>query len=295
MLWVRRLVVATVVLVVLAAGAGLVFVRRAGMWNLVFPSEAHETQPPELPDDLGAIYSPSVLVFTKTNAFRHIDGIAAGVERLEEIAARRKWSLFHTENGAVFNRTQLGRFDAVVFLNTTGDVLDEAQEAAFEHWLQDGGGWVGVHAAGDGSHDDWPWYVDTLIGAHFTAHPMRPQFQLARVVVEDGTHPATRRLPAEFMHRDEWYSWEASPRERAFHVLARLDESTYSPTIDFMGEHRDLRMGDHPVVWTRCVGRGRSLYSALGHTAESYSEPENAALLEGAVAWAARAEGEGCD
>ncbi len=100
------------------------------------------------------------------------------------------WGVFHTENGAVFNASDLARFAAVVFLNASGDVLDEAQEHAFQAWLEAGGGWLGIHSAGDDSHLAWQWYRDNLIGATFIAHPMNPQFQRATVVLENNTTPS---------------------------------------------------------------------------------------------------------
>ncbi|MCH2172920.1 ThuA domain-containing protein [Myxococcota bacterium] len=288
----RRVLLGIGVLVVVVVAAGLVGLRMIGAWNLVFTNRSHEVRPPELPQALGR---PAFLVFTKTNGFRHKEAIVAGLERFEEIAQRRDWSLFATENGAVFQNSLLENFDAVVFHNASGDMLSSDQEAAFMRFLEDGGGWVGIHAAGDSSHEDWDWYVDNLIGGLFTAHTMGPQFQEARLVVEDADHPATRSLPDEWLHTEEWYSWDANPRDHGMRVLVSVDESTYSPWVRWLGNEVDLRMGDHPIVWVGCVGRGRTLYSALGHQGAAYETPEYRALLEGALAWAGRLEGVGCD
>jgi type 1 glutamine amidotransferase len=83
---------------------------------------------------------------------------------------------------------------------------------------------------------------------------------------------------------EEWYSFAASPRKTGAHILATLDEASYKP--DGMG-NQDLRMGDHPIAWTHCLGNGRSFYSAIGHRPESYSEPHSIALLEQGIVWAA--------
>ncbi len=287
----RRITIGLAAAIAVLAVASVVLLRVTGAWGAFFPSSDHDIEAPELPAGLSA---PAILVFTKTNGFRHTEAIEAGVPLLQEIAARRGWSLFHTENGAIFNDAQLARFAAVVFHNASGDLLNEAQEGAFKRYLAAGGGFVGTHAAGDASHESWDWYIDEVIGALFTAHIMGPQFQEARVKVEDPTHPATKALPAEWKHTEEWYSWDANPRERGFHVLATVDESSYEPYARMLGMESDLRMGDHPILWTRCIGRGRTLYSALGHSAEAYETPELQALLEGAIAWAARIEGHGC-
>ena len=108
------------------------YIRYIGAWNLVFPSTHHDTVAPRLP---GALASPAILVFSKTNSFRHIEGIAAGIKALQSIAAKNGWGVFFTENGAVFNQQDLSRFDAVVFLNASGDMLSTAQEQTFQLWL----------------------------------------------------------------------------------------------------------------------------------------------------------------
>jgi len=273
----------TLLSLILLAGLGMLgFIYYTGAWNLVFPSQRHETVPPELPE----LARPAVLLFTKTNGFRHRDGIAAGAVLVENIAELRGWGLYHTENGAVFNTRDLAGFDLVMFHNTSGDVFNAEQEQAFQSWLTAGGGWFGTHAAGDGSHSGWSWYVENLIGANFTAHILGPQFQVARVDNVNPGHPAMAALPASWEHKEEWYSWDRSPRIRGFTVLATIDEDTYSPVQNLLGESNDLRMGDHPVVWSRCVGTGRSIYSALGHATEAYDSPEHQALIEAAMVWA---------
>lgn len=271
---------ATIVFLLLLALGFLYF---SGAWNALFPSNEHDTTPPEISE---ALQRPAVLLFTKTNGFRHVEGIEAGSKLFKHIAKSRDWGLYHTENGAVFNKEQLQQFDAVVFHNATGDMLSKEQELAFQQWLESGGGWLGVHAAGDGSHQTWDWYMDNLLGAKFTAHIMGPQFQVATVHVEDKDHPAVHALPDQFEHSEEWYSWEESPRANDFEILATIDESSYSPVQKILGQENDLRMGDHPVVWANCVGQGRSVYSTMGHAAEAYDVPEHKRLLEDALAWA---------
>lgn len=287
----RRILIGLAITLVLFVAASLAAIRYIGAWNIVFPSSEHDTEAPTLPEGLAR---PAVLLFTKTNSFRHKEAIPAGAARIEAIAGERGWGFFHTENGAVFDPALLARFDAVVFHNASGDMLSDEQEAAFQAWLEAGGGWLGMHAAGDGSHASWRWYHETLIGGEYDAHIMGPQFQEARVVVEDPAHPAVRGVPGEFLHTEEWYSWKSSAREHGLHVIATVDESSYEPMLRFMGEERSLRMGDHPVVWSRCVGKGRALYSALGHRAEAYETPEYKALLEGALAWTLGIAGEEC-
>ena len=272
--------------------SGLFVLRQLGHWNQVFPSSQHDTVPPDIPSDLT---QGAILVFTKTNNFRHIDAIETGVGVLEEIAHKRGWGFFHTENGAIFNDTDLSGFSAVVFHNANGDMLSEEQESAFQRWLESGGGWLGIHSAGDGSHSKWRWYTETLIGANYTWHIMFPRFQTATINIEESRHPATWGLPRTWEHEEEWYSWDKSPRDNGFRILATVDEGSYNPEFNFFVGQIDLRMGDHPVVWSRCVKNGRALYSALGHKAESYENPEHQLLLEGALAWVVGEEGIACE
>ena len=273
-----RLFMVLVLLLALAL-AGIWYI---GAWNLIVPNQSHDNSAPVLPAELA---EPAILVFTKTNGFRHKDGIAGGLVALQQIADRRGWTLYPSENGAVFNAEQLSRFAAVVFLNTTGDTLNREQELAFQSWLESGGGWLGIHAAGDGSHRGWKWYQDNLIGADFTAHILGPQTQQARVVSEQPDSPVLAGLPIEWQHEEEWYSWEKSPRANGFDVLLVIDESSYVPVQKFLWNERDLRMGDHPVVWSNCIGRGKALYSAMGHWGAAFAQPQHRQLLENGLAW----------
>lgn len=252
--------------------------------------KVYETEAPALPADLPR---PAILVFSKTNAFRHEEAVPAANAMFEAMARDHGWGYFQTENGATFSPEILARFDAVIFSNTSGDVFTPEQRAAFQQFVEGGGGYVGIHAAGDNSHEGWPWYVSNIIGTNFTGHPMDPQFQLATIHVEDRTHPATTHLGETWQRTDEWYSFDASPRGvDGLHVLATLDESTYSQESMFGS---NFAMGaDHPIAWWRCAGQGRVLYSALGHTAESFTEAENVQMLTGAVEWALGLAGEAC-
>ena len=280
---IKKSLIALGILVVLSLAGSIATLVWIGAWGFFFPSHAHETTPPPIP---AGVRSPAILLFTKTNSFRHREGIKAGVRTVETMAEGIGWGVFHTENSAVFNAEDLSRFSVVMSLNTSGDILSDAQQLVFQNWLRAGGGWIGVHSAGDGSHKDWPWYVENLIGADFTAHILGPQFQTAKVINERPQHPVMRLLPDQWAHEEEWYSWEESPRGKGFTILARIDEDSYSPVQKAFGREVDLRMGDHPVVWARCVGRGRAVYSAMGHGAAAFASAEYQQLLGAAMVWA---------
>ncbi|MEV0384805.1 ThuA domain-containing protein [Nonomuraea sp. NPDC050643] len=209
-----------------------------------------------------------VLVFSKTAGFRH-DSIPAGVRAIGELGAAGGFSVTATEDAAAF--TDLGRYDAVVFLSTTGDVLDDGQQAAFQEYVDGGGGYVGVHSAADTEYD-WPYY-ERLAGAYFRNHPA---IQQATVRTEDRAHPATAHLGPVWTRTDEWYNYRTNPRD-SVHVLQSLDEGSYSG-----GD-----MGDHPITWCHDQGEGRAFYTGLGHTAESYADPAFREVLLGGIRYAA--------
>jgi cytochrome c len=199
----------------------------------------------------------TVLVFSKTAGFRH-DSIPQGIAAIEALGAEHGFAVDSTEDAAWFSDAVLGRYKVVLFLNTTGDVLDAGEKAAFERYIRSGGGFVGIHSASDTEYG-WPWY-GRLVGAWFASHP---QIQRATIHIANPDHPSTKGLPAAWERTDEWYNFRSNPRG-AVQVLATLDEATYSGGA--MG-------ADHPITWCQTIDGGRSWYTAMGHTKESYDEP----------------------
>ena len=218
-----------------------------------------------------AVSSFSVLVFSKTAGFRH-DSIPAGIAAIQNLGQTHDFQVDATEDAAVFTSGQLTSYQVIIFLNTTGDILDASQQAAMEQFIQNGGGFVGIHAASDTEYD-WPWYGQ-LMGAYFASHPA---IQTATIQVSDSTHPSMQPLPARWTRTDEWYNFQSVPAGTV-NILATLDESTY--TGGTMG-------ANHPIVWSHLFDGGRAWYTALGHTTASYSEPLFLAHLLGGILWAA--------
>ncbi|BBM73039.1 ThuA domain-containing protein [Rhodothermus marinus] len=213
-----------------------------------------------------------VLVFSRTAGYRH-DSIPDGIAAIQELGAAHGFQVTATEDPAYFQPDSLAQFAVVVFLNTSGDVLDALQQEAFRAYIQNGGGFVGVHAASDTEYD-WPWYGN-LVGAYFKNHP---HIQEAVVRVVDRTHPSTQELPEAWTRTDEWYNFRENPRSKGVQVLAVLDETTYEGGE--MGE-------DHPISWYHVYDGGRAWYTAMGHTKESYAEPLFRQHLLGGILWAA--------
>jgi type 1 glutamine amidotransferase len=212
-----------------------------------------------------------ILVYSRTTGYRHAS-IPAGVEALEKLGLEHGFNVEASEGLHSFRAGRLERYDAIVFLSTSGNVLDEQGRAALTHYMKQGGNWLGVHAASTCEYE-WPWF-EGLVGAWFDQHP---QIQPATLSVEDREHPATAHLGGTWERTDEWYAFRRNPREQdGVRVLMSVDEATYSGGT--MG-------GDHPLAWCHEYGGGRCFYTALGHAEETYRDPEFLRHLLGALHW----------
>ncbi|WP_328993590.1 ThuA domain-containing protein [Kribbella sp. NBC_01245] len=244
------------------------FTRRAlGLAVAALVVFAANTGPPA-----GAADTPyDVLVFSKTAGFRH-DSIPQGIQLIRDLGAANGFTVTSTEDANAFNGSNLAQYEAVVFLNTTGDVLNATQQGAFESYIRGGGGYAGIHSAADTEHD-WPFYGE-LVGAYFVSHPA---IQQATVRVENRAHQATQHLAPAWVRTDEWYNYRTNVRSSA-RVLATLDESTYSGGS--MG-------ADHPHTWCKTVQSGRSFYTGSGHTQSSFAESGFRSMILGGIRYAA--------
>ena len=262
--------------------------RRASLALLLFATVAVTQSACSAGDDArGARAAPArfrVLVFSKSTGYRH-RSIPVAVATIRRLGREHGFAVEHTEDERRFTDRALSRFAAIVFVSTTGEpIARQAHRGAFRRYIRRGGGFLGIHAASD-SFYRWSWYVG-LVGASFRRHA--PGTRTARVVVEDRRSPATRRLPGVWRRVDEWYAFRSNPRSRV-HVLATLDERSYRPA-------GDAAMGaDHPIAWCRRYAGGRSVYTAMGHTSDSYHEPLFAAHLLGAIEMAAGRAPFACD
>lgn len=217
---------------------------------------------------------PRILLFTRTTGFRH-DSIVAGAHAIVQLGERAHFEVDPTDDPADFSDDNLKRYRAIIFLNTTGNILNDPQQEAMQRFIRAGNGFVGIHSAADTEYD-WPWYGG-LVGAYFKGHPA---VQQATILVTDRTHPATRHLPARWVRTDEWYDYTTNPRGRV-HVLMTLDESTYT------GANMTGGRLDHPIAWCHEYDGGRAFYTGLGHTAETFAEPAFRDHLLGGILWAA--------
>ena len=222
------------------------------------------------PSPTGEQADPHILVFSRTRGFRH-SSIGAGIEAIRKLGQANHFEVTATEDPSKFSAQELAKFDAVVFLNTTGNVLNAGQQSAFERYIARGGGFVGVHSAADTEYS-WPWY-EGLVGAYFASHPA---IQQGTVLVSDDAHPSTESLPRRWRRVDEWYNYRNNPRGDV-HVLAVLDESSYNG---------GTMPADHPISWCHAYEGGRSWYTGMGHTEGTYRETAFLDHLQGGISFA---------
>ncbi|MBE9601072.1 ThuA domain-containing protein [Pedobacter sp. MC2016-24] len=212
-----------------------------------------------------------VLVFSKTLGFHH-NSIKQGIDAIQKLGLANKFDVDSTTNSANFTPANLKQYAAVIFLSTTGDVLNNEQQAAFEKYIQAGGGFVGVHSATDCEYN-WPWYGN-LAGAYFAGHPNQ---QEAVLNVTDRKHIATKHLPEQWKRKDEWYNFRNVSKD--LKVLIAIDEKSYDAGKNKMGDY-------HPIAWYHEYDGGRAFYTGLGHTEESFSEPLFLQHLLGGIKYA---------
>ncbi|MDC8829692.1 ThuA domain-containing protein [Alteromonas gilva] len=221
-----------------------------------------------------------VLVFQKINGYDHGRSVTAATEAFKRLAKDMGYGVTVTAHGGAFVASNLAQFDVVVWNNVSGDTLTLSQRKAFEDYMHNGGGFLGVHASGGDSVYYWDWYRDSLLGAQFIGHPMEPQFQTAELTthINDGRVGAS--LPQTWSLKDEWYSFASEPQIDNVEYVLSIDESSYTPG--------NLAMGDtHPIAWKHCVRQGRAMYTAIGHREEVYANKENMQLLKDALQWTA--------
>lgn len=221
--------------------------------------------------------TPKVLVFSLTKGFHH-ESIPDGIAAIQKLGQENNFDVDTTTNADMFVDSVLKNYSAVIFLSTTGDLLNYRQRAGLERYIQAGGGYVGIHAAADANYD-WGWY-GRLVGGYFYDHPgihdSFPNVQPGVLNVVDQSFIATKHLPKQWKRTDEFYSYKKLDSAN-LHVLITIDENSY---------HGGKRMGYHPMAWYHEFDGGRAFYTELGHTKESYTEPDYLKHLLGGIQYA---------
>ncbi|MDQ2076150.1 ThuA domain-containing protein [Marinimicrobium sp. ABcell2] len=243
----------------------------AALFSFVAPAKA---DPPQF----------NVLLFTKMDGFHH-KSVNEGVRAMRKMAEKHHFNIDWHEDANHFNDDNLARYDAIVFLMTTGDILNEEQQAAMKRFIQAGNGFVGIHSASDTMYG-WEWYTK-LVGRTFKIHPV---IQTAELEVVDHSFPGTERMPKRFLWTDEFYDFGPELSENLNYILT-VDEDTYSPAADW-GRVSSEGMGEfHPLAWYQYYDGGRSFYTALGHVPATFGDDLFLEHIYGGLYWAATGRG----
>jgi len=230
----------------------------------------------------------SALVYSAIGDFSHTDAIKAFKVEIRKLGVLNNWNLQFSNDPNLFNDKDLKNFDVIIWNNSTGNTLNKKQMNSFENYIENGGGYVGIHGAGDNSKD-WKWYYNVLLKAKFTHHPnMKYQFQ-SGVLEKKCTSSFTncQRLPAKWEREEEWYFFDESPQRNGSNIIYNLNEkSLLLGDINEDGAPISKMGKDHPIVWTNCVGKGKAFYSAMGHKGKYFLEPLHMDLIKSGILWA---------
>ncbi len=223
-------------------------------------------------------------LFTKTDGWHH-ESINEAVVAMRKMAADHFFDIDWHEDASRINDENLRQYDVIIFMLTTGDILNAEQQAAMERFVRSGKGFVGIHSASDTEYE-WPWYTQ-LVGRQFIIHPV---IQSAKITVTSRRLAGFEQWPESLWWTDEWYEFGPEKVEGLNYILT-LDESSYDPKADW-GEVKGVGMGKfHPLAWYHNFDGGRSFYTSLGHMPETYRKPLFLAHVYGGLFWAATGKG----
>lgn len=220
------------------------------------------------------------LLVTTTRGWHH-ESLHSGVVALKEMGVKNYFDVVLWEDPNGFTDKFVAQFQVIIFLNTTGDIFDSAQQKVMERFIQSGKGYVGIHSASDTEYD-WDWY-NKLVGRMFKIHPV---IQTAKLNVLDDKFPGLQGFANNKLWTDEWYEFGPEKINGLNYVLA-VDESSYNPKVEW-GPKKGEGMGKlHPIAWYHEYDGGRAFYTALGHLPTNFSDPAFLNHLYGGIFWAA--------
>lgn len=215
-------------------------------------------------------------LYTTTVESDHVDFAKDAIQFYTKLAAEKNFVFDTTTDWEKLNDENLAKYQVVMWLNEFPH--NEAERRAFERFMNNGGAWLGFHVSGyNDKYTKWPWFVDFL-GATFYNNNWPPL--PAKLIVDDNTHPATKRLPKTYTAPiNEWYGWKPNPRDnKDIKVLVTLDPANYP-----LGKKDIIRSGDIPVVWTNT--KYKMLYMNMGHGDKIMTSDIQNRLFEDAILW----------
>jgi type 1 glutamine amidotransferase len=202
---------------------------------------------------------------------------------LNQLAKDSNFTVTYLETPDTFTDAMLADVDIIWQMNYAPYGWPDVPRLAFEKYMNSGkGGWLGVHHATlYGPHINnltWPFFFKLIGQINYTAYI--PSFAAGDVHVEEAAHPIFQGVPATFnVTTEEWYTWDKNPRDR-LHILGNVDEKSYKPTSN-------VKMGDHPVIWTNDSVKTRNLYVFMGHHPNLFQNQAYMTLMKNAIFWVA--------
>ncbi len=269
------------IIIMLLAGLMAVFLYKV---KNGFPV-SYETDAPKLAFPAN---QSAVLLFSKSTGFRHSASIDASKLVIADLAKKNNWFLVETEEGGIFNTEQLAKFSTVIFNNSTGEVINDEQKRVLEQYVENGGSLIGIHGAGDNSHH-WDWYVQNLLGSEFSHHPIEKHIQKTDVLLDNQADSLqTNQIPEKWSHADEWYVFFENPRKKGFNIVCSINGDSINPSgnMTLLASDKNFGMGkDHPVAWSKRVGKGKTFYTSMGHDETAWKNQNFVQLIENAIKW----------
>ena len=222
-----------------------------------------------------------VLMITTTRGWHH-ESLHAGVVAIQQLAARNSFEVVLLENPTGFTDKYVEQFQAILFLNTTGDIFNAEEQKVMERFIKSGKGFVGIHSASDTEYE-WDWYTK-MVGRMFHIHPA---VQTAKMKILDPKFPGLQGFADGKLWTEEWYEFGPEKSADLTYILG-VDEETYSPKADWGVRAKGVGMGKvHPLAWYHNYDGGRAFYTALGHLPTNFSEPAFLDHLYAGIFWAA--------
>jgi uncharacterized protein len=219
---------------------------------------------------------------------RQVFVIVAQLMLLSPSLLNNNWFIYETEEGGVFNPEQLSKFNTVIFNNSTGEVINDEQKRILEKYVENGGSLIGIHGAGDNSHH-WDWYVQNLLGAEFSHHPIEKHIQKTDVLLDNqADNLLSYQIPTKWSHADEWYVFLENPRKKGFNILYTINGDSINPSgnMTLLASDKNFGMGkDHPVAWSKQIGKGKTFYTSMGHDETVWKDENFVKLIENGIKW----------
>ena len=216
------------------------------------------------------------------NGGHHIEYSKVAKVWLNKLATDSNFSIDYIQNTDSIDDNFLSKYNLFIQLDFPPYGWKDKAVKAFQRYITEGkGGWIGFHHAtllGDfDGYPMWQWFsafMGNVLYKNYIA-----TFVTAKVNVGDTSHPVMKGVPSPFIiDKEEWYTYNRSPRPDV-HVIASVDENSYTPDSN-------IKMGDHPVIWSNLNFKARNIYIFMGHSPELFKNAAYTTIFRNSIFWA---------